>query len=137
MKRFFYIALSLMFTLVSCGTQKSAYSIGGEWELTNLDGKQITPTSQTPFIGIDLTDGKIYGFTGCNRLTGTIDIKKFVEGTPDFSKMGMTRMLCPDDTYERSFMQALEKVKSSEISDKEMCMKDATGKVILVFKKKK
>ena len=125
-----------MIALASCGTQKSAYSIGGEWALTNLDGKAITPTSDTPFIGIDLSDGKIYGFTGCNRLTGTIDVKKFAEGKPDFSNMGMTRMLCPDDTYERPFMQALDKVKSSEILDKEIRLKDASGKVILTFKKK-
>lgn len=136
MKRIFYIIPSLLLALSSCGTQKSAYSIGGEWALTNLNGQSITPTSETPFIGIDLSEGRIYGFTGCNRLTGTIDVKKFAAGKPDFSNMGMTRMLCPDDAYERPFMQALDKVKSSEVTESEIRLKDASGKVILTFKKK-
>lgn len=50
--------------------------------------------------------------------------------------MGMTRMLCPDDTYESRFMDALSKVKSSEVKDNEMLLKDANGNVIITLKKK-
>ena len=136
MTRIFYIIPAMLLALSSCSTQKSAYSVGGEWALINLNGKSITPTNETPFIGIDLSEGHLYGFTCCNRLTGSINVKAFAAGKPDFSQLGMTRMLCPDDKYERDFMQALDKVKSSEVKNNEMLLKDAKGNVILTFKKK-
>ena len=136
MKRILYIIPSLLLALSSCSTQKSAYSVGGEWALINLNGKSITPSSETPFIGIDLSEGHLYGFTGCNRLTGNINVKAFPAGKPNFSQLGMTRMLCPDDVYESDFMEALNKVKSSEVKNNEMLLKDAKGNVSLTFKKK-
>lgn len=136
MKKIFYIISAAMMLLSSCASQKSAYSIGGEWNVINLNGQSITPSDETPFLGFDQAKGNVYGFTGCNRLTGSINLKKLANGKPDFSQMGMTRMLCPDDVYEGPFMDALSKVKTSELKDGEMLLKDAQGKVIIILKKK-
>lgn len=136
MKKILYIIPATMLLLASCATSKSAYTVAGEWSVTNLNGQSITPSDETPFLGFDTSKGHVYGFTGCNRLTGEINLKDFANGKPDFSKMGMTRMLCPDNTYERSFMDALGKVKSSEVKGDEMLLKDANGNVIITLKKK-
>lgn len=136
MKKILYLLPAALLLLASCAASKSAYTINGEWSVTNLNGKSITPNSETPFLGFDTNKGSIYGYTGCNRLTGSVDIKSFANGKPDFSKMGMTRMMCPDNTYERDFMEALAKVKSSEVKDGIMQLKDADGKVIVTLKKK-
>lgn len=136
MKRILYIIPAAMMLLSSCASQKSAYSVGGEWNVISLNGESVTPSDETPFLGFDQAKGHIYGFTGCNRLTGSINLKKLANGKPDFSQMGMTRMMCPDNKYERPFMDALSQVKTSEIKDGEMLLKDAQGKVIITLKKK-
>lgn len=136
MKRILYIIPAAMMLLSSCASQKSAYSVGGEWNVVSLNGESITPSDETPFLGFDQAKGHIYGFTGCNRLTGSINLKKMANGKPDFSQMGMTRMMCPDNKYERPFMDALSRVKTSEIKGNEMLLKDAQGKVIITLKKK-
>lgn len=105
--------------------------------MTNIGGRAITPSDETPFLGFDLNEGNIYGFTGCNRLTGSMNLKKFAAGKPDFSHMGMTRMLCPNDTYESDFMAALDKVRTSEVNGNEMLLKDAHGKTLITLTKKK
>lgn len=125
-----------MMLLSSCASQKSAYFVGGEWNVVSLNGESVTPSDETPFLGFDQEKGHIYGFTGCNRLTGSINLKKLANGKPDFSQMGMTRMMCPDNKYERPFMDALSRVKTSEIKDSEILLKDAQGKVIITLKKK-
>ena len=66
-----------------------------------------------------------------------MNLKKFAAGKPDFSHMGMTRMLCPDDTYESDFMAALDKVRTSEVNGNEMLLKDAHGKTLITLTKKK
>lgn len=137
MKRILYIIPAAMLLFGACASTKSAYTVGGEWNVTNLNGKTITPSDETPFLGFDQAKGTIYGFSGCNRLTGTIDLQKFANGKPDFSHMGMTRMMCPDDTYEREFMSALDKVKTSEVKDGEILLKDAKGNVLITLKKRK
>ena len=136
MKKFIYIIPAAMLLLASYAASKSAYTVSGEWSVTNINGRSITPSSETPFLGFDTSKGNIYGYTGCNRLTGSIDLKRFANGKPDFSHMGMTRMLCPDDTYEREFMDALNKVKTSEVNGNTMLLKDAEGKVVLTLQKK-
>lgn len=137
MKKLLYVIPATMLLLASCATQKSTYAIGGEWSVTNIGGRAITPSDETPFLGFDLNEGNIYGFTGCNRLTGSMNLKKFAAGKPDFSHMGMTRMLCPDDTYESDFMAALNKVRTSEVNGNEMLLKDANGKTLITLTKKK
>lgn len=121
----------------ACTSTKSVYTLGGEWQVVNLQGTTITPTESTPFLGFDVNNGSLYGFTGCNRLTGTLDAGQFMKGKPDFSHLGMTRMFCQDDQYETKFVEALNQVKSAEVNADEMTLKNAEGKVVIVLQKKK
>lgn len=132
----YFIPAALMF-LTSCASTKSAYSIAGEWQVTNLKGKAITPKDDvTPMIGFDINNGSVYGFTGCNRLTGSVDVKRLTSGRTDFSRMGITRMLCQDDQYETEFLDALNNAQTLETKGNEMVMKDRRGNVIITLKKK-
>ena len=136
MKRILYIIPAAMLLLASCASSQSAYTVGGEWQVTNMNGKNITPSNETPFIGVDRANGNLYGFTGCNRLTGTADLKKLANGKVDFKHVGMTQMLCPDDVYESEFMEALNQAVSMEMKGNEMLLKNKQGKTILTLKKK-
>lgn len=136
MKKLAYLLPAALLVLASCASSKSAYRLAGEWQVVNINGQGVTPSDQTPFLGFDLNENRVYGFTGCNRLTGGLDVKAFLKGHPDFSKLGMTRMLCQDDKYESPFMDALNKVVESELADGEMLLKDQNGNVVLTLKKK-
>lgn len=52
--------------------------------MTNIGGRAITPSDETPFLGFDLNEGNIYGFTGCNRLTGSMNLKSLRLANPIF-----------------------------------------------------
>lgn len=134
-KTFILMLLVVLAAVVSCHTtQESTASINGEWEVKQLNGKDIAPAEgETPYLGFDKDN--VYGFTGCNQLTGTINVKAFLSGRPDFSHLGMTRMLC-HGTYEEEFMAALGKVKKSEVGDETMKLSDGRGNVLVLLKKK-
>ena len=137
MKKILYIASLLLLPFASCSTTKSAYSIGGEWDVVNLKGEKVTPKKDvTPYLGFNLNEGRVYGFTGCNRLTGSIDAKDLANGKADFSKTGCTRMMCPDSRYEQVFLQALGEVSHSELEGKLLKLSDSNGNVLLTLKKR-
>lgn len=120
----------------SCVSNRSVYQLNGEWTLTELNGKTVPAADNAPFLGFDTNKGLVYGFTGCNRLTGTLHAKDFMKGKAGFGQLGMTRMLCHDDKYEQPFAEALNKVTASEINGKQMLLKDSDGNTLLILNKK-
>lgn len=137
MKRSLLILPLLTLALASCsGTRDLAKTLSGDWRVTRLDGQAVPAEDNAPFLGFDVKGHRLYGFTGCNRLTGTLDAKAFVRGKADFSRLGMTRMLCHDDKYEIPFTQALTKATTSVVGQDEIQLKDSTGRTVIVLQKK-
>ncbi len=137
MKRSLLILPLLTLALASCsGTRDLAKTLSGDWRVTQLDGQAVPAEDDAPFLGFDVKGHRIYGFTGCNRLTGTLDAKAFVGGKADFSGLGMTRMLCQDDKYEIPFTEALGRAVRSEVSTDQITLKDSTGRTVIVLQKK-
>ena len=136
MKKFMYLIPATLLMVASCATNKSVYQLSGDWNVVNLNGQAISPAENTPFVGFDTNEGRIYGFTGCNRITGTLDAKQFMKGKVDFSQLGSTRMLCQDDKYETDFLEALSKAVESEVKEKEILLKDKDGKIVVTLQKK-
>lgn len=81
--------------------------LNGTWDVVELRGASITPEEGTPFLNFDTQQNHLSGFTGCNRMTGMLDIKALLSGTADFSKIGTTRMLCAEDKYESKLLKAM------------------------------
>ena len=129
------IALSL--SLMSCGGIKKAAltDIDGEWNITEIDGARLKPTgSRAPFIGFDTKEGRIYGYSGCNRIMSAIDKKT---GKMSFGNMASTMMACPDMETESKVQGALVKVKSfrkAGESKVELC--DDTGSPVVTLEKR-
>lgn len=100
--------------LVSCGTgnkekETDLKTIHKKWELSILDGEQITVT---PPIYIDLTDNNnVSGFIGCNRLIGSYAIEN--ESQIKFSQLGTTLMACPESEMELE-SQVLELLNTAD-----------------------
>lgn len=131
---FLYIVALALF--LSCATQKTTCDIAGEWDVTFINGQEVEGGEYTPTIGFSPKSNLVYGFTGCNRLTGFFDTKSFLRGKADFSKIGMTRILCNDAKYEHLLVDALTKATKSELSEKEIKIKDKEGNILLILTKR-
>ena len=135
MKKFFYVLSAAAMIFSSCAT-KSAYVLSGEWDVVNIEGEEITPSDITPFLGFNLNESIIYGFTGCNRLNSNLNAKDFLKGKADFSNVATTRMLCHDDLYESKFLNALNESTLTEVNDSSILLKNKEGHVVIALKKR-
>lgn len=144
MKKMF-VALCMagaMAGLSSCKTAQSAASsieaLEGEWKITTVEGQSVTPKAgeAEAFLGFDVKENRVYGNSGCNRLTGALqaDAKK---GTISFGQTGSTQMMCADMETEQKVLTAIGKVTGYEITkDGKMNLKAEDGKVVMTLEKK-
>ena len=89
-----------------------------QWDLVSLDGKAATG-ARVPHI--NFTDGDsrtISGFTGCNRLTGTVTLSN--EHVIKLSPLAVTRMACMEPNMENAFLATMGKVDRWSIKDKKL-----------------
>ena len=129
-------ACSLTLAVASCKSLP-ADMLEGEWNAVNISGQSITPSDQTPYLGFDMAEGRLYGFNGCNRLMGSIDTKAFLKGKVDFSKMGSTMMACPDNKYEQLFTQAAASARKMELQDDgSLVLKDENKETVMQLTKR-
>ncbi len=128
----------LSLSLLSCSTLKTGNpgSLNGEWNVTELLQEKIKPTAETPFIGFKVDEARIYGSTGCNRIMGEVNAADLIEGKADLSKIATTMMACPDNKYERTFLDALSTVKKVESYKSGFKLLDGAGKVVMVLTEK-
>lgn len=114
-------------------------SLDGEWTIVEVEGNKINKgdSEETPFLGFNAKESRLYGNTGCNLLTGTLkaDAKK---GEIDFSQTGSTRMMCADMKTERMVLEALGKSTRFSVEGKDrLTLNDKNGKPVVVLQKRK
>lgn len=132
---------SALIGLSSCGSTKNAAtlsSIGGEWNIIEVNGTSVVPApgQEFPFIGFDTKNGKVYGNSGCNRMMGSFDVNA-KPGTISLGAMGSTRMACPDMTVENNVLSALAQVKKYKKLGKEnMALCGSSNRPVIVLQKK-
>lgn len=124
--------------LVACHKRTlTAELLEGKWYALVIDGQAVPQSeSETPFIGFDTKKGNLYGFTGCNRLTGSYNLKDLQAGKADFSALGSTRMLCQDAKWERPFLDALAKTRHLRLAGNYIFMNDENGKQLVKLSQK-
>ncbi len=105
--------------------------LNGSWKVISIDGKEIT--AENPTMVIDIPEGKLSGFAGCNRMFGNI----VLDGTPygiSFTQVGATRMACPDMATEQAFLYMLEKITTFQPIDNNraaLCMQPSVPAIVL------
>lgn len=98
-----------------------------EWKLTELQGMALPANSKAY---LDFTAGepvKVSGNTGCNRITGTVEISK--TGTIKFSPLATTRMACIDNgigELENKFLAVLANSSSWSLNNKQLILSNGT-----------
>ena len=113
-------------------------SLNGEWNITEVNGTTLT-TDPLPFIGFDVTQHRIYGNSGCNRMMGSFEADSLNPGKISFGQIGSTRMMCQDMKTEQAVLDALGKVQSYEtLSDtkEEIALCSQNGDKLLILEKK-
>ncbi len=136
MKKILFGLFAALLLMTSCASSRSAYKLSGEWNVVNLCGQAIAPSGETPFLGFDLNQNVLYGFTGCNRLTGSLDASDLLKGKADFGPLACTRMYCADDKFEQPFLEALGKVEGAAFSEDKLLLKDNKGNTLITLKKR-
>lgn len=132
---------SALIGLSSCASTKNAASIssiGGEWNIIEVNGTAVVPApgQEFPYIGFDTKDGKVYGNSGCNRMMGSFDVNA-KPGTIDLGALASTRMMCPDMTVENNVLAALSKVKKyKRLGAENIALCGSSNRPIVVLQKK-
>jgi len=104
------------------------------WELTELNGRPISAEGtgrERPRLEIALSEGRVTGTTGCNRLSGPIkaDTRHLLLGP-----LVTTRMACSAETgqLEGDFLKALQQPLTYQIGDGKLTLlRDKTTMLVL------
>lgn len=122
---------------VGCGVSlKKVALLQDIWVLTDFQGRPITAGSSgngVPRLEISLTEGRVTGTTGCNRLSGRVKADTRLIA---FGPMVMTKMACPGETgtFENTFLQALLQPVAYQVGEGKLTfVRD--GQPLMTFKK--
>ncbi len=104
------------------------------WRLVTLGGTAITSlgTGQEPWLFLD--EGRMNGFSGCNRLAGTYRTKK---ETLVFLKVGGSTSVCvPVRDQEQRFFKVLQNTRRWQVDEKppfHLQLRDKSGTPLAEF----
>lgn len=136
MKCLYVAVAAAVLSLAACRSSKDAVSVNdldGEWNVVEIQGQAVQAESQ-PFIGFDAQDGRVYGYTGCNRLMGALTLSK--PNKIELGQMASTLMVCPDMETERLMLNALASVKSLKCSGKTLVLYGADKEPVMLLQKR-
>lgn len=101
--------------------------------LAEINGQPVVLEQGIPVPGVAFDgDGQANGHAGCNRFFGALEIN---EGQLRIAKMGMTKMLCPQEqmAVEDVMTQVLSDWASGSLEDKRLQLNNTSGSLIFVL----
>lgn len=136
MKKVFSLFVSAMAlcVMVSCAEKKTFEVLNGEWNVVSV-GDFAVPDSVDAFVGFNVPEQLVYGFTGCNHLTGALPAEVNAS-VPMFAALGSTRKMCPDMTVEDALLPALGQVVDFKVDGDKLSFLDAAGATVVSLEKR-
>lgn len=128
-------------TMSGCKSGESAPAKGdpaaiyGGWTLDWLEGKEVAPMlpagGKAPNMTIT-SDGKVTGFGGVNRFSGTLDRARLADGGFTLGPVAATKMAGTPQAMELEggYFAALDKATSYTVSAKGLSLLDGRGEVL-------
>lgn len=108
--------------------------LDGTWAVTAIDGEKVNIEGMK--IALDVDENKLHGNTGCNIINGTLETDMDAANSISFSRIGMTKMACPDSGWETRMMVALEEaVTAKKVNSEEIELLGSNGKQVMLLKK--
>ncbi|MAZ73431.1 MAG: hypothetical protein CMC70_09825 [Flavobacteriaceae bacterium] len=118
--------------------QDPTFRLHDIWALQALHGKKITakthqkPNKQ-PILELFVADKRIGGNDGCNSIFG--EIENLTETQISFSRIGSTKMMCPNMEVSNAFAEALSNTTSYTLKNLHLYFYNVNGDEILKFVK--
>ncbi len=108
------------------------------WVLEAINGETVKKPGNDdqrplPAIEINVTEMRVMGSDGCNRLTGSIT--KLENGKIELGPIAQTKKLCLDNDIPDRFNPLLSQTKKYRRDGEHLIFSDVTGKELLRFKK--
>lgn len=134
------VALVAILSLAACKPEPDTANplslLGRAWQVTSIGGQDVTVADPAHAPSIVFTaNGRVSGFTGCNRMNGEARIGK---GTIDISEnLATTRMACLDpgrNDTERRFTETLPRAKNWTMEGDTLVFKDESARPIMAFR---
>lgn len=110
------------------------YKLHDKWALVELNGKAVGAMAfrEHPYVEFNLTDNKVFGHTGCNRLFGDLNVQK---DSLNFGSIATTKMMCAEIAeFETSLLETLRQVNAYRINDLSLELMSA-GNVVVRLRK--
>ena len=109
-----FLGLIATALLSSCSTTRNTATLSdieGEWDITEVKGTKpsVNEGGQQPFIGFDTQNGRVYGYSGCNRIMSSFN-RDAKPGVLELKQLAGTMMACPDMDTENQVLSALNQV---------------------------
>lgn len=111
MKKLMMIAIAAVMAFAyGCETKDGL--VNTSWSLVELNGAAVNRAelenkeAYTLNFEKDSTGVRLFGMGDCNRFFGTPKID-FKDGSIAFGNMGVTRMMCPNQTREDEYIKAM------------------------------
>ena len=131
---------SIKYTLVEVLEKNpdERFAIHDIWVLEAIEGVLIPKPAendklQTPVLEINVTEMKVMGSDGCNRIAGAIN---FLDGEKlEFGNMAVTRMMCNNMEIADNFNKTLPTVRKFKKEGLNLILLNESGKEVLRLKK--
>lgn len=139
-KQIMLVVMMLSVILTSCQSFKnqaipSPVSLDGEWNIVEVNGSAIAIKDEL-YIGFNVEDGRVYGYTGCNNIMGSFK-QNSETGLLDLSQMISTLATGPNIDVERNVLNALGQVKGyKSLSSEEVALCNKKKRPIVILKKR-
>lgn len=133
MKEMKWMMLIMLAVLAGCKGKNNLNELRAqEWELKSMTVNDTLVKNPEQLPTLVFTDSTaIYGSAGCNRFFGTYTAD--ATGSLKIMPGGATMMFCPDMDFEDRYLKSLSTVESYTVSNKELTLKDAAGRLSLVY----
>ena len=124
-------------TYTGCGVSLRQMALLNDiWVLTTLQGRSVKPggpRNELPRLEIMLTEGRVSGTTGCNRLNGRVQADS---RQVQFGPLATTRMACLGEVgqLKSDFLKALSQPLMYRVADGQLTLL-RDNQSVLVFKK--
>jgi heat shock protein HslJ len=104
--------------------------------LETLKGTQVSKDdfngNDVPNMEININSNRFSGFSGCNRMTGSLFFEKDLLR---FSQVASTRMACPNMEKESEFLNALQSSTAYKVENNRLYLSNGDESDLLTFKK--
>ncbi|PKB18877.1 META domain-containing protein [Flavobacterium sp. 5] len=120
--------------LLGCGNYITDPRLHDIWVLEKLNGENVTVenfTKELPNLEINSTTNTFMGFSGCNKMGGSIFFEK---GLLRFTNVVTTEMACRENNKEAIFLKALQSTTNYKVENLRLTLANPSGSE-LVFRK--